>query len=125
MSDIKWLRIVLTGLAMEFIYGLYISFIRWYAPTILTSMAALGLLMFIGGYLVGRKVNSRHVLQGALVGLTGVLFYVIVTMLMNPEEGQVIYGLSFWLEDLAKIGGGAIGAYLALKQLNRIQPFAK
>ena len=124
MSDIKWLRIVLTGLAVEIIYALYISFVRWYAPTILTSMAALGLLMFIGGYLVGQKVNSRHVLQGALVGLTCVLFYVIVTMLMNPEEGQVIYGLSFWLEDLAKIGGGAIGAYLALKQLNRIQPSA-
>jgi putative membrane protein (TIGR04086 family) len=109
-----WLRIVLTGLAMEFIYGLYISFIRWYEPSILTSVIALGFLMVIGGYLVGRKANSKHLIQGALVGLVGVLFYVFIMIIMQPDSGQVSSDLQFWLENLAKIGGGAIGGYLSI-----------
>jgi len=116
MKNILWLRIVLTGLAIEFGYGIYISFIRWYEPTILTSLVTLGGLMLIGGFLVGRKANSKHIIQGALVGFTGVLFYVIVTTLMKPEEGQISSGLQVWLEHLGKISGGAIGGYLGLRQ---------
>lgn len=74
MKNIMYLRIVLTALAMEFIYGLYIGVIRWYEPNSLTSVVALGFLMVTGGFLLGGKVNSNHLIQGALVGLVGVFF---------------------------------------------------
>ncbi len=111
-----WLRILLTGLAMELVYGMYISFVRWYEPTMLTSVAALGLLMAIGGYLVGRKAKSNHVAQGALVGLTGVVFYVVVLNTIAQAEA-VVFGLQYWLEHCAKVSGGAIGGYIALRQV--------
>ncbi|MCB0668760.1 MAG: hypothetical protein KDC80_23210 [Saprospiraceae bacterium] len=119
MKNILWLRILITGLAMEFIYGMYISFIRWYEATMLTSLLALGFLMAIGGYLVARKADSKHLLQGASVGLVGVLFYLFVTTVLISDNGQVTYGLQFWLEDVAKIGGGVIGGYIALRQGKR------
>jgi len=83
-----------------------------------TSLIALGFLMVIGGYLVGIKANSDHVLQGALVGLTGVLFYIIILKIMGESE-EVSMGLQFWLEHVAKIAGGAVGGYIALKKANR------
>ncbi|MCB0599888.1 MAG: TIGR04086 family membrane protein [Saprospiraceae bacterium] len=116
MKNIMWLRIILTGLAIEVIYGLYIGFIRWYEESILTSVLALVFLMVIGGYLVARKAHSKHLLQGALVGLVGVLFYIVVAAVLTPDDGQAFFGLQFWLEDLTKIGGGAFGGYLGLKQ---------
>ncbi len=117
MRKIMWLRIILTGLAMELIYGMYISFIRWYEPTMITSLIALGLLMLIGGYLVGRKANSNHILQGALVGLTGVIFYIIVSKILAENEDASM-GLQYWLEHVVKITGGASGGYIAPKKAN-------
>lgn len=116
MRNIMWFRIVITGLAVEIVYALYISFIRWYEPTMLTSLFTLGGLMLLGGFLVGRKANTKHILQGALVGLTGVLFYIIVTTIMKPDEEQISSNLQVYLEHLVKISGGAIGGYLGLKQ---------
>ena len=110
-----WLRIVLTGLALEFVYGIYIGIIRWYEPTMLSSLVALGTLMLLGGYMVGRKAKAKHIIQGALVGFTGVLFLVIVSTMMGKIEDLSV-GLQFWLEHLAKIAGGAIGGFIALKQ---------
>ena len=112
MRNIMWWRIVLTGLAVEIVFALYISFIRWYEPTMLTSIFTLGGLMLFGGFLVGRKANSKHIIQGALVGLTGVLFYVIVTKIMQPDEEQISSDLQVYLEHLVKISGGALGGYL-------------
>jgi putative membrane protein (TIGR04086 family) len=115
MKSILLLRILLTGLAMEITYGLYISFIRWYEESIITSFLALGILMLIGGYWVGRKVSSNKILQGALVGVTGVIFYLIISF--SLAESEAVYtGLQFWMEHLAKIGGGALGGFLASKR---------
>lgn len=100
---------------MELIYGMYIGFVRWYEPTMVTSLIALGLLMAIGGYLVGRKATSNHVTQGALVGLTGVIFYVVVSSAIAQTEDLVV-SLQYWLEHCAKVAGGAIGGYIALRQ---------
>ncbi|MEZ4898970.1 MAG: hypothetical protein R2806_19160 [Saprospiraceae bacterium] len=107
--------------------GIYLWFVHQFYPVVYTNhFNQHGRLrsrdVYWGAIWSEKKVNSSMYLQGALVEVDRCLFYVVVTTLMKPEEGQVVYGLSFWLEDLAKIGGGAIGAYLALKQLNRIQP---
>lgn len=101
---------------MEFIYGIYIGFIRWYAPNLLANACTLGGLMLIGGYWVGRKATKNHILQGALVGLTGVLFYIIVVLMIQPDASQMPSILHILLENLAKILGGAIGGYLSFNQ---------
>jgi len=115
MKKILWVRIILTGLAMEITYGIYISFIRWYEPNLLSSFLALGVLMLLGGFWVGRKATSNKILQGSLVGVVGVLFYLIVSFaLMDSEKFST--GLQFWIEHLAKIGGGATGGFLASRK---------
>lgn len=101
---------------MELVYGIYISLIRWYAPNLLANACTLGGLMLIGGYRVGRKANKNHILQGALVGLTGVLFYTVVVLIIQPDTSQMPSILHVFLENLAKILGGALGGYLALSQ---------
>lgn len=115
MKSILWLRIILTGLAMEITYGLYISFLRWYEESLITSFLALGLLMLFGGYWVGRKASSLKTLQGALVGVTGVIFYLVISFSLADSE-EVSTGLQFWMEHIAKIGGGALGGFLASKR---------
>ena len=115
MKSILWLRIIMTGLAMEITYGLYISFLRWYEESLITSFLALGLLMLFGGYWVGRKASSHKTLQGALVGVTGVIFYLVITFSLADSE-EVSTGFQFWMEHIAKIGGGALGGFLASKR---------
>ncbi|WP_296700439.1 TIGR04086 family membrane protein [Algoriphagus sp.] len=119
MKNILWIRIILTGLGMEIIYGIYISFIRWYEESLMTSFIALAILMFIGGYWVAKKTLSNKILQGALVGVVGVIFYLIVSILLADGE-DVSTGLQFWMEHLAKIGGGALGGFFAKKRTTGI-----
>lgn len=116
MRNILWWRILLTGLSMELIYGIYIGFIRWYEPNLSANSFTLGILMLIGGYWAGRKANKTHILQGALVGLTGVLFYIIVVLMIQPDASQMPSILHVFIENLAKILGGALGGYIALRQ---------
>lgn len=101
---------------MELIYGIYIGMIRWYAPNFLANACTLGGIMLIGGYWVGRKANKNHILQGALVGLTGVLFYIIVVLMIQPDASQIPSILHVFIENPAKILGGALGGYIALRQ---------
>lgn len=101
---------------MELIYGIYIGFIRWYAPNFLANACTLGGLMLIGGYWVGRKAKTKHIIQGALVGLTGVFFYIIAVLIIQPDQSQMPSNLQTFIENLAKILGGALGGYIALRQ---------
>jgi putative membrane protein (TIGR04086 family) len=123
MKNSTWLRIVLIGLSMELIYGIYIGFIRWYAPNLLANACTLGGLMLVGGYWVGRKAKTKTIIQGASVGLTGVVFYIIVVLIIQPDESQMPPNFHVFIENSAKILGGAIGGYLSLSQ--RITPFKK
>ena len=115
MKNILWLRIVLTGLGLEVLYGLYITFIRWYDSTTFFNLLSINILMLIGGYIVGRKAASNRVLQGALVGVVGASFYVIATLSM-VTKGQLAVDLSYFLEHFLKIASGALGGYLAMRQ---------
>lgn len=101
---------------MELIYGIYIGFIRWYEPNLLANSFTLGILMLIGGYWVGSKATTNPIIQGALVGLTGVLFYMVVVLIIQPDASQMPSILHVFIENLAKILGGALGGYIALRQ---------
>ncbi|MEN2283485.1 TIGR04086 family membrane protein [Algoriphagus sp. SE2] len=116
MNRILWLRIILTGLGVEITYGIFISFIRWYEESLITSFIALALLMLLGGYWVASQALSNKILHGALVGVTGVVFYLIVSNLLAPSE-EISTGLQFWVEHLAKIGGGALGGFLSQRKV--------
>ncbi len=114
MKHILWIRIALTGMAVELTYVVFIKFIRWYEPTPVLNFLALGLLMACGGYLVGRKAQEKQILQGALVGVVGVLFYLFGTMNMYLS-GELPIDLLYFLDHLNKIAWGAFGGYLALR----------
>ena len=110
MKKILWLRIVLTGVGIEFLYVIYILFIRWYEPTVLLNFIALGILMASGGYLVGRKAPEKQVLQDALVGLTGVMFFILVTM-NKYLSGESSINILYFMDHVNKIIWGSAGGF--------------
>ncbi|MDH5251563.1 MAG: hypothetical protein OEW40_21390 [Cyclobacteriaceae bacterium] len=61
MNGILWLRILLTGLGLELLYAVYITFTRWYDAGVLLNLLSINLLMLIGGYLVARKATSMQI----------------------------------------------------------------
>ena len=115
MKKILWLRIVLTGLGVEFLYAIFIKFIRWYEPTVFLNFLALGILMTLGGYFVGRKAKEKRILQGALVGVTGVLFFIFATM-HKYLSGEFSIDSIYFLDHLNKIIWGSTGGFIALLQ---------
>lgn len=118
MKNILWLRIVLTGLGLEILYALYITFIRWYDSTTFFNLLSINILMLLGGYVVGRKASSKWVLQGALVGVVGALFYIFATFGM-VTNGDLAIDLQYILEHFLKIASGALGGYLASRQISK------
>lgn len=60
-------------------------------------------------YWVCRRVESHHVLQGALVGVVGILIFVLITQ-AEPEPPLYI------LAHALKMVGGALGGHLAKRK---------
>ena len=114
MNGILWLRILLTGLGLELLYAVYITFTRWYDAGVLLNLLSINLLMLIGGYLVARKATSMQIVQGALVGVVGALFYIFATLNM-VMKGNLPVDWNYFMEHLLKIASGALGGFIALR----------
>jgi hypothetical protein len=123
-----WVRIIVAGIVCEILYALYLQFVlgdlsQAYA---VTGMLGVVVAMMLGGLWVGRSAASRPVIQGALVGVAAVVFYmtlVIVFFLVGPEPDDAAQqagspGL-FALNHALKIVGGAAGGYLGGVLLKR------
>ena len=111
---ILWGRILITGLVLEVLYGLFLVFVlgaaeQAYRPIGLSSGFV---VMAIGGFFVGRTATWRPVLQGGLVGVAAVLFY---TALTTPGVigGQLVVTGVFVLNHLLKILGATAGGWVA------------
>ena len=118
-SGIHWIRILLGGLLAEVALILAIvplglrlgdNFLHYAAPP------GSFLMCFLGALWVGRRVESRFILHGTLVGVVAALIYVALTR-AQPEPFVYI------VAHVLKLMGGACGGFVA--QRRRSQPPAQ
>lgn len=67
---------------------------------------------FLGAWWVCRRVESRFVLHGVLVGVVAALFYIGLTRL-QPEP------LAYIIAHVLKLAGGALGGYFCQRRQSR------
>jgi hypothetical protein len=116
---INWGRIINAGLVAEILLiGIY-QISAWLHGTFDTAnyfFASLGsfVFMLIAPLWVSRKIESRFILHGALVGTVAVVYYVIRSL---PEVLGGTYVANYWLVVRVghppKILGGIVGGFLS------------
>ena len=111
-GHLRWGRVLLGGFLAELtVFAivfpvLYLFGQRAFLSSILIASA---LLPFIFAIWVGRGIESRFVLHGALVGLVAALFYLAIAWGQpQPLLYQIAHGL--------KIVGGAAGGVVAARR---------
>jgi putative membrane protein (TIGR04086 family) len=111
-AGIRWLRILLGGfLAEVLVIALVIPVSLLFGKNTLayTAPAASLLACFVFAIWVGRRLESRFVLHGALVGVVATLIYVALTRgSPEPPAYLVAHGL--------KLLGGAAGGLVAARR---------
>ena len=111
-AGIRWLRVLLGGfLAEVLVIALVFPVALLFGKSTLTYTAPAASLLscFVLAIWVGRRLNSRFVLHGILVGFVATLIYVALTR-GGPEP--VAYLIAHGL----KILGGAAGGFVAARQ---------
>jgi|ERR1700678_3295289 len=115
---IHWIRILIGGfLAEAAVIAIVIPFVKFSDQQAVTYAAALESLAmcFVFALWVGRKVESRFVLHGILVGVVATLLYVGLTWARPEPFGYLVaHGL--------KLLGGAAGGFVAGRRSLRIAP---
>lgn len=115
---INWGRVLNAGLIAEILLLLIAeSVVQAYGNRLASGLVAIvGSFVFIlvGALWVGRKIESRFVLHGFLVGVVAVAYYV-VNRLPDVLSGE--YQANYWLSALImhppKLLGGIVGGYIA------------
>jgi putative membrane protein (TIGR04086 family) len=107
--NLRWGRIVTAGLLSEIALIIAIvplglrlgdAFLRYAAPP------GSFLVCFLGTLWASRKIESRLVLHGVLIGLVAALLYLVLTR-FRPEP------LAYVIAHALKLIGGAAGGYVA------------
>ena len=82
---------------------------------IITGAVGVFVFMMLGALWVGRKIESRFILHGFLVGVVAIVYHDVTRSLPDILSGQ--YEWNYWLAALyghtPKILGGMLGGYLA------------
>ena len=114
-TAIRWGRILAGGLLAE------IALILAIVPaglklgdTFLHYTAGPGsfIFCFLGAWWTCRRVESRFVMHGVLVGVVAALFYIGLTRL-QPEP------MAYIIAHVLKLAGGALGGYVAQRRSTR------
>ena len=111
-AGIHWLRILLGGfLAEVFVIALVlpIALLAGKSTLTYTAPAASLLACFLFAIWVGRRITSRFVLHGLLVGVAAILIYVALTR-GRPEP------LAYLIAHGLKLLGGAAGGLVAARR---------
>ena len=111
--SIQWGRVLLAAFVMELVLiAIAVPLFKSGAGRVLVYVippAALIATFAITVWL-GRKINSKFVLHGMLIGIVGTLMYIALTR-AQPEPWQ------YWLAHALKVvGGTAGGVVLARRQ---------
>ncbi len=115
---INWGRVLNAGLVLEILFiGIYQIFAALHGKQDRVNyiFVAVGsfVLMLVGALWVARKIESRFILHGLLVGIVAVVYYVIRT-LPDALSGQYQDYLPwFIIGHTPKILGGLAGGFLA------------
>ena len=116
-AGIHWLRVLLAGfLAEVLVIALVIPLALLLGQNTLTYTAPLASLLacFVFSIWVGRRLNSRFVLHGILVGVVATIIYVALTRgRPEPVAYLVAHGL--------KLLGGAAGGLVAARRKKSVQ----
>lgn len=115
LRDIKWVRILIAGVAAEL--ALFLLVPLNFVPN---GMAILQIVIipaclaatFFAGWWAAKKAARLHWLNGLLAGLLAALIYVALTW------GQEL-PLTYHLAGLAKLAGGAAGGWFAGRRMAR------
>jgi putative membrane protein (TIGR04086 family) len=122
---IHWGRIVIAGLVAQIVgMGLYLIFSSFYIGSVSVAYSFIIIvcfvLMLLGALWVARKIDSRFILHGFLVGVVAVILYVIVSL---PVVLRGEYPMNYWLAAVyfhtPKLLGGIVGGYLAGRRKDR------
>jgi putative membrane protein (TIGR04086 family) len=111
-AGIHWLRVLLGGFLAEVLVIALVSPVALlFGKNTLTFTAPAASLLscFVFAVWVGRRIDSRFVLHGILVGVVATLIYVALTR-GGPEP------LAYLLAHGLKILGGATGGFVAARQ---------
>jgi putative membrane protein (TIGR04086 family) len=115
-----WGRVLTAGFLAELLVfavvfpSLYLFGQRAFLASILIASALFPLIM---AFWVGRRIESRFVLHGALVGLVAALFYL---MLAWGQPQPLLYKIAHGL----KVAGGMAGGALSGRRRPAAQPTA-
>jgi putative membrane protein (TIGR04086 family) len=112
MSKVRWGRVVVAGLLAE--VGLILAIVPVglrLGDTFLRYAAPPGsfVVCFLGALWACRRVESRYLLHGVLVGAVAALFYIALTG-FQPEP------LAYVIAHVLKLAGGAAGASVAQRR---------
>jgi hypothetical protein len=118
---INWGRVVNAGLVAEILLLLVYEFVvQLYGRGTASTVTVIGgcfLFMLLGALWVGRKIESRFILHGFLVGVVAVVYYVIRSL---PVVFSGEYPMNYWLAALyghtPKLLGGIVGGFIAGRQ---------
>lgn len=106
---IRWLRVLIGGLFVEAsLFAVVIPVLKTFGQHALLYVVPVASLVmsFVFGLWVGRRVESRFVLHGMLVGIVATLLYVGMTR-AQPEP------FAYLLAHGLKMLGGAAGGFVA------------
>jgi hypothetical protein len=121
---INWGRVVNAGLVAEilllFVYQIVVwRFGRGTASTVVV-VGGCFVFMLLGALWVARKIESRFILHGFLVGVVAVAYYVVRSL---PDVLRGQYPSNYWLAALyghtPKLLGGIVGGWIAGKRRSK------
>jgi putative membrane protein (TIGR04086 family) len=118
---IQWGRVLNAGLIAEILLLLVYQLVvlrygRGNASTV-TVVVGCFVFMLVGALWVGRKIESRFILHGFLVGVVAIVYYVIRSL---PDVLAGQYPMNYWLAAVyghtPKLLGGIAGGFLARRR---------
>jgi len=117
---INWGRVVNAGLVLEILgIGVYQIFAALHGEAdqadFIFVVVVCFVFMLVGALWVGRKIESRFILHGLLVGVVATIYYVIRSLpdvLSGQYENYIQWAI---IGHTPKILGGIVGGYIAGK----------
>jgi len=113
----RWGRIVAGGFLAELaLIVVAVPALAFGNQTILNWTAVIGsaLTSYLGALWVARRLESRIVLHGALVGVTAMVIYLAILAASGQIQSQPAI---YWLAHLCKILGGTAGGLFAARRV--------
>ena len=115
---VRWGRVLAGGFFAELlVFAVVFPVNYWFGERafLASILIASALMPFLFAIWVGRRIESRFVLHGALVGLVAALLY---TGLAWGQPQRLLYKISHGL----KVAGGAVGGLVAARRKHSSAP---